>query len=399
MVADIADIPIFSPSDTVDNGTDSYYLMPIYLESFESSEKGNTDSTNAHSSPENHCTVSKVFEPSTSKIYEPSTSKICEPSTSEITKPSTSTISNSSTSDVSKNPCSKKIKQIPPKKKKRIIAKKIRKTKTPQRRRVWRKCPVTIRSIKLHKFDYQGSSGPNNAFVTPDVKTAFDFYSLFLTDELLDKIVEETNRYAEQCIVNRIVMDNLKENARIATWTNTTKEEIRNFIGIIMWMGLDQKPSIADYWSSNPIYAGKTSDFMPRNRFELLLRYVHFADNETANSKDKMYKIRFIMDYLNDKFSKMFIPGKQICIDETMMAFKGRLSFKQYISNKRHKWGIKFFKLCLPHGYTFQFKIYSGADEDREDEVTLSEDVVMKLCEGVLDQERTLYEARKCKVC
>lgn len=97
------------------------------------------------------------------------------------------------------------------------------------------------------------------------------------------------------------------------------------------------------------------------------------------------------MDYLNEKFSKMFIPGKQICIDETMMAFKGRLSFKQYISNKRHKWGIKFFRLCLPHGYTFRFKIYSGASDDREEEVTLSEDLVLKLCEGVLDQERTLY--------
>lgn len=217
------------------------------------------------------------------------------------------------------------------------------------------------------------------------------FYQLFLTDELLDVIVEETNRYAEQCIIDRMINENLSEKARLCNWTDTNKDEIKNFIAILMWMGLDQKPTLAHYWSNNPIYDGKTRDFMSRNWFELLLRYIHFADNRNSNANDKLHKLGTVLSYLNDRFSKMYIPGEKVCIDETMMPFKGRLGFIQYIPNKRHKWGIKFFKLCLPHGYMYRFKVYCGNENDREDDISLSEDVVMKLCENLLDEKRTLY--------
>lgn len=264
-------------------------------------------------------------------------------------------------------------------------------TKKRIREYLWKKCPVPSKKLKLYKFRYQGLDGPNPNYITPDMKTPLSFYSLFLTDELLDKIAAETNRYAEQCIVNRIVDENLKETARLIRWKETNRDELRNFIAIVMWMGLDQKPTLAHYWSSNPLYDGTTRNYMSRNRLELLLRYIHFSDNENCNTADKMHKLGSILDYLNDQFSKMYIPGDKVCIDETMMSFKGRLGFKQYIPNKRHKWGIKFFKLCLPHGYTYRFKVYCGNENDREDDISLSEDVVMKLCENILDEKRTLY--------
>ena len=41
----------------------------------------------------------------------------------------------------------------------------------------------------------------------------------------------------------------------------------------------------------------------------------------------------------------MSIQHKNLCIDESLMLWKGRLAFKQYIPSKRHRFGIKSFEL------------------------------------------------------
>lgn len=109
---------------------------------------------------------------------------------------------------------------------------------------------------------------------------------------------------------------------------------------------------------------------------------------------DQLHKLGEIPTILNNLFVQMYIPDETVCIDETMMPWRGRLGFHQYIPSKRHKYGVKFFKLCLPHGYTHKFKIYCGAEntgEDSEVPTSVSEQVVMNLCENILDTSRSLY--------
>jgi len=50
-------------------------------------------------------------------------------------------------------------------------------------------------------------------------------------------------------------------------------------------------------------------------------------------------------------------PGEDIVIDETMIPYRGRLSFKQYIPGKANKYGVKLFKLTDPSGYTYNVEI------------------------------------------
>jgi len=40
------------------------------------------------------------------------------------------------------------------------------------------------------------------------------------------------------------------------------------------------------------------------------------------------------------------VPFENLVIDESLLLWKGRLSFKQFIRTKRHRFGIKFFILC-----------------------------------------------------
>lgn len=37
-------------------------------------------------------------------------------------------------------------------------------------------------------------------------------------------------------------------------------------------------------------------------------------------------------------------PKESMCIDESIVLFVGRLSFRQFNQNKRHRYGIKIFK-------------------------------------------------------
>ncbi|CAH1989935.1 unnamed protein product [Acanthoscelides obtectus] len=71
-----------------------------------------------------------------------------------------------------------------------------------------------------------------------------------------------------------------------------------------------------------------------------------------------------------------------------LVPFQGRLKFKQYIANKRHKFGIKLFKLCLEGGYTYDFNVYCGKEHAEGSSVPTN--VVMKLMDGLLDKGRTL---------
>ena len=38
--------------------------------------------------------------------------------------------------------------------------------------------------------------------------------------------------------------------------------------------------------------------------------------------------------------------GKEACIDESLVPFRARIVFRQYIPSKRYKYSIKIFKLC-----------------------------------------------------
>ena len=67
---------------------------------------------------------------------------------------------------------------------------------------------------------------------------------------------------------------------------------------------------------------------------------------------DRLGKIRPLFDKLERKYKRIFTPGEHIVIDETLISWRERLIFKQYIPNKAHRYGMKLFKLFSTTGYT-----------------------------------------------
>lgn len=90
----------------------------------------------------------------------------------------------------------------------------------------------------------------------------------------------------------------------------------------------------------------------------------HVNDNSTAVPRnqdgfDKLHKIRPILDFCREKFFTVYQPEREVAIDETMVPWTWRLSFKMYDPIKPEKYGVKLFQLCESStGYNFAIFMY-----------------------------------------
>jgi len=76
----------------------------------------------------------------------------------------------------------------------------------------------------------------------------------------------------------------------------------------------------------------------------LILRALHFTRNPKEGEPtphNRLYKIQSVLNYFNSKMEEVYEPSKNLSIDESMILWRGRLVFRQYIKNKRHKYGVK----------------------------------------------------------
>ena len=56
---------------------------------------------------------------------------------------------------------------------------------------------------------------------------------------------------------------------------------------------------------------------------------------------DPSYKVAEVRDFLEKKSLKLFVPGQQLSLDETLIRAFGRIKFKVRIVTKAARYGIK----------------------------------------------------------
>ena len=99
-----------------------------------------------------------------------------------------------------------------------------------------------------------------------------------------------------------------------------------------------------------------------------IFRYLHLQDNQAAvNRDDKMWKMRWFLDCLLAQFQALYEVDGNVSVDESMIKFKGRLSFRQYLPMKPTKWGIKVWVMAeSATGYVTNFQVYAGREGSGE---------------------------------
>ncbi|XP_045458229.1 piggyBac transposable element-derived protein 4-like [Melitaea cinxia] len=236
----------------------------------------------------------------------------------------------------------------------------------------------------------------NIVFVAPGPKgiarqktTPEACFALFLDDNIIDLLTKYTN----------IKIDYIKNKyARERDAKQTDAMEMRGYIGILLMAGVMKigRLSVAQIFE-HVKHTGIDAIYltMSEQRFKFLTRTLRFDDVRDRPVRaciDKLAPIREFLDLFLINFQKYFIPSAEMTLDEQLLSFRGRCSFRQYIPSKPAKYGVKVFALVDVHyPYTFNLEIYAG--QQPEGPFRLSNerhDVVMRLSRPVLGQNKNI---------
>ena len=101
--------------------------------------------------------------------------------------------------------------------------------------------------------------------------TPLELFKMLLTDDILDKIVEQTNLYARQYITSH----DLSPWSRVHGWSREpfTREELLKFISLIIVMGLVNLSTLEDHWMTTWPYSSQTCTKVCNNNRESIQAY------------------------------------------------------------------------------------------------------------------------------
>lgn len=238
------------------------------------------------------------------------------------------------------------------------------------------------RPLLVKDFPWNPNTGGVNVRIAHGA-TYFDYLKLFFTTAVMQVIVTETNRYGASKYGDH--------------WDDMTETDIWRLFAVILLMGIIRKPHIQSYWSTKKYFATPAiANIISRDRFLKQLSALHFADNDTQPQAgtNKLFKLGQILKLLQQRFAAVMHPGKFLSLDESLVPWKGRLSFRQYIPSKRSRFGIKLFAVCDGiSGYVSRISVYIGDEKEKATAAGLPVviNIVMTLMSGLLRLGHMLF--------
>uniref|UniRef100_A0A914CLJ3 PiggyBac transposable element-derived protein domain-containing protein n=1 Tax=Acrobeloides nanus TaxID=290746 RepID=A0A914CLJ3_9BILA len=107
-----------------------------------------------------------------------------------------------------------------------------------------------------------------------------------------------------------------------------------------------------------------------RLRYNALTRCLKFDLKENRDKKNRLAAIDEIWTAITNRFKMLNeVPGENMCIDESLVSFFGRVIFKMFMPKKSGKFGIKLFNIVDSDSkYCYDSKIYAGKEDDKKTE-------------------------------
>ncbi|XP_040067041.1 piggyBac transposable element-derived protein 4-like [Ixodes scapularis] len=164
------------------------------------------------------------------------------------------------------------------------------------------------------------------------------------------------------------------------------------FFALIILQGVIEKPDVKSYWSTREVLRTPAfGDVMSRDRFMLIMKFLHLTDNEApvdGHPNPKLRKLWPVLTRMTEMFQTLYTPERDVSVDESLLRFKGRLSWKQYMPLKRARFGVKFFVLCeSSSGYIWNMLMYTGKGAVVGDaDMAMGTRVVLSLMSPLLDK-------------
>ena len=122
-----------------------------------------------------------------------------------------------------------------------------------------------------------------------------------------------------------------------------------------------------------------------RNRFRTILKFLRFDNRATRQERqadDKRAPFRDLWNLFQAELPKFYIHGPDPCVNEQLVAFQARCSFRQHIPYKPVKYGVKIWWCCDSQTcYPFKGDIYLRRQPGQQREVWQGACVVKQLVE------------------
>ena len=216
----------------------------------------------------------------------------------------------------------------------------------------WRKLSTTANNFTQLPFSLTNTGFQLSGTDVPEDETGF--FQLFFSDTLFQELAENTNEYAH---VNLSKMQ-LRARSIWHKWADVTADEMKAYIAVILNMAMNEKPGVFDYFSKQWVtHMPFFSDIFSRDRFLQIRWMLHVTSSANGNTD----KISNMVKHIKSKCMEYFVAGRDIAIDETTVAFKGRAGFKMYNPQKPTKWGLRIYTLGdSATGYIVTFEPYYG---------------------------------------
>ena len=207
------------------------------------------------------------------------------------------------------------------------------------------------------------------------------------SNKILETIVSHTNEYGS-----------IKEKK----WTDITRHDLEGFISVLFLMGVQKRKDKPSNWFSEDklLESLPAKKIMSGRKFFTILRNLHCCSVHTQPSGedyDPAYKVAEFRDMLQEKYSKLFVPGQQLSLDETLVRAFGRMKFKVRIVSKAARYGIKIYVITdAETAFVLKVIIYTGKatyDDDGVDQKKTVQ-ICCKLLEDYVGSHRTVYVDR-----
>lgn len=217
--------------------------------------------------------------------------------------------------------------------------------KTKPRKSLWKKVERSRDVLQEPDFVFD----QNDSEIQEDdfLQTPIMYFRKFIDEQIISLLVEQSNIYSVQKDPERPL--------------KLSKEELDVWLGLSLMFSLSKISNTRLHWSvdfSNDKYI----HVMTRKRWEDIKSNLHLVDNTKLDINDKISKVRPLVEHLRNKFQDIPMT-KELCIDESIVPFKGRSSIKVYVPKKPHKWGYRFYVLADKYGLVYDFFIGVGKME------------------------------------
>jgi len=211
----------------------------------------------------------------------------------------------------------------------------------------------------LHIANFDDHGTPN---LPPDVDLhdPLAIFKLFFTDEIMDKLADWTNKYAE--------LYPAEEEAKFARkWKPTDRQELYAYFGVLIHMGITIESSIEDYWGDlESAGAGHiVKNYIGLVRFQQLDRYFRCTDpwsKEDPTPRTTFDRVHDLSEHLRLSCRKLYTPGTHLAVDETIQRFMGRASEIVNIPSKPTPEGFKIWVLAN-QGYILDWLFHAKGDK------------------------------------